>query len=225
MERFPDKGPEPYFALEPLLGRVSEVAHASGADWVVHHDCDEIHESAWPGISLRQGLYALDRWGFNCVDHTVAEFRPVTEDWQPGEDLAAGFEWFEFGPAPAHFTLLRAWKPQPGVVSNAETGGHSVDFPGRRIFPYKFVLRHYPLRSSAHARKKLFEERRPRWRPEERAMGWHTHYDDYDEASTFVWDPASLSRWADVDRDFLLQRLSGVWLANNPFPGEGPPAG
>jgi hypothetical protein len=223
MERFPAGGPTRHFELQPLLGRVSEVAHASGADWVVHHDCDEIHDSAWRGVSLREGLWAVERWGFNCVDHSVMEFRPIEDTWQPGEDLATGFEWFEFGSSPAHFTLLRAWKPQATMVTNAESGGHSVEFAGRRTFPYKFPIRHYPLRSSTHARRKLFTERKPRWRPEERAMGWHQHYEEFDEASTFLWDPKTLHRWDRVDEELLLQRLSGVWLPNNPFPGEAAP--
>ena len=223
MERFPPDGPTRYFELQPLLQRVSEVAHRSGADWVVHHDCDEIHEPAWRGVSLRHGLYAVERFGFNAVDHVVVEFRPVADTWEPGDDLASSFEWFEFGASPAHFTLHRAWKPQAEMVSNAETGGHRVEFAGRRLFPYKFVVRHYPLRSTAHARRKLFTERRPRWRPEERAMGWHRHYDDLDESSSFLWDPKTLHRWDRVDEDLLLQRLSGVWLPNNPFPDEAAP--
>lgn len=223
MERFPADGPTPYFELGPLLEKVSEVAHTSGADWVVHHDCDEIHDSAWRGVSLRQGLYCVERFGFNVVDHTAVEFRPVEDTWVPGDDLATSFEWFEFGSAPAHFTLLKAWKPQATMVTNAETGGHSIEFAGRRVFPYKFPIRHYPLRSSAHARHKLFTERKPRWNPEERAKGWHQHYEEFDEQSRFVWDRAALHRWDRVDEDLLLQRLSGVWLPNNPFPDEAAP--
>jgi hypothetical protein len=223
MERFPADGPTQYFELQPLLRKVSEVAHGSGADWVVHHDCDEIHDSAWHGISLRDGLFAVERFGFNVVDHSAIEFRPVEDSWEPGDDLDTSFEWFEFGAAPAHFTLLKAWKPQAAMVTNAESGGHSIEFAGRRVFPYKFPIRHYPLRSSAHARHKLFTERRPRWRPEERAMGWHQHYEEFDESSSFLWDRAALHRWDRVDEDLLLQRLSGIWLPNNPFPDEAAP--
>jgi hypothetical protein len=37
------------------------------------------------------------------------------------------------------------------AVCLAESGGHSADFPGRRIFPSPFVLRHYIALSRAHA--------------------------------------------------------------------------
>ncbi|HET9690768.1 MAG TPA: glycosyltransferase family A protein [Acidimicrobiales bacterium] len=220
-ERFPAEGPSPYFDLQSLLRRVGEVAHASGADWVVHHDADEIHEAAWPGVSLRDGLWAVERWGFNCVDHAAIDFRPIADTWKPGDDLASSFDWFEFGSAPGHFLLLKAWKPQPTLVSNAESGGHSIDFPGRQVFPYKFPIRHYPLRSADHARRKLFVERMPRWNPKERAKGMHVHYDEFTEASPFIWDPETLHRWSTVDDGLLLQRISGVGLPNNPWPGEG----
>jgi hypothetical protein len=39
--------------------------------------------------------------------------------------------------------------------------------------------------------------------------------------SSFIWDPAGLFRWDELDRHFLLQRLSGVGLAGNPWPDEG----
>lgn len=38
-----------------------------------------------------------------------------------------------------------------------------------------------------------------------------------------MWDRAGLHRWSGVDGDLLLQRLSGVWLANNPRPDEAAP--
>ena len=223
MERWPTEGPSRYFELEKLLGRVGQVAHDSGADWVVHHDCDEIHDSAWKGVSLRDGLWAVGQWGFNCVDHSGIDFRPVDDTWKPGDDLDTHFDWFEFGASHAQFTLLKAWKPQAAMVVNAETGGHRADFAGRRIFPYKFPIRHYPLRSSDQARRKLFLERKPRFAPEELAKGWHHHYDQFGEESSFVWDRAGLHRWSTIDDGLLLQRISGVWLPNNPRPDEAAP--
>lgn len=220
MERFPEGGPTPYFELRPLLRRVSEVAHSSGADWVIHHDADEVHGSPWPGVTKRQALWAVERWGFNCVDHTLVDFRPVDDAWRPGADLVGSFEWFEFGSDPAHFTLLRAWKPQAAAVSIAESGGHEVVFEGRRVFPYKFPIRHYSIRSGEHARRKLFRDREPRWSPEEKAMGWHRHYDRFDRGSSFVWDRADLYHLSDLDGALLVQRLSGVGLPSNPRPAE-----
>jgi hypothetical protein len=222
VERFPIDGPPGHFEWEPLLGRVEEVAHGSGANWVIHHDADEIRESPWPGVDLVSAFWIAEQWGYNCVDHTVVNFRPVNDLWRPGEDLARSFMWFEFGDHPAHFVQLKAWKPQVSRVHIAASGGHEAVFEGRRVFPYKFVTRHYPIRSQAHGERKIFQERQPRWSPAERAKGWHTHYDHYERGMSFIWDQASLFRWEEVDQRFLLQRLSGVGLPGNPWPNEGP---
>jgi hypothetical protein len=223
VERFPSDGPSAHFELERLLTRVEEVAHASGAHWVVNHDADEIRQSPWPGVSLRRGLYAVDRFGFNCVDHTVLNFRPTSEaEWDGTAPLDGALRWFEFGTAPAHFIQRKAWKPQAEPARFAWSGGHDTLFEGRRVFPYKFVTRHYPIRSSAHGRRKVLNERQARWSPEERARGWHTHYDGYSASSSFVWDAATLHAAGDLDGHLLVQRLSGAGLAGNPFEGEGP---
>ncbi len=220
VERWPEDGPSKYFDLQGLLGKVEQVAHTCGADWVIHHDTDEIHESAWKDTSLRDGLWALDRWGFNAVDHTGLDFRPIDNRWKPGDDLATSFEWFEFPPFASYYTLVKAWKPQPQLVDLASNGGHDVVFPGRRVFPYKFVIRHYPIRSQEHGERKILRERKSRWDPEERAKGWHVHYDHFTDGSEFLWDPGALHRWRDIDELFLIQRLSGAGLPGNPRPDE-----
>ncbi len=223
LERFPSGAPPTYFELEKLLTRVEDAAHRSGADWVIHHDADEVRQSPWPDVSLRRALWCVEQFGFNCVDHVVMNFRPVDERWQGTGELEEAFGWFEFGDHHAAFRQQKAWKPQPVPVRCAATGGHDAEFPGRRVFPYRFLLRHYPIRSTAHGRRKVLVERQGRFSPEERERGWHVHYDQYSEHSTFLWAPASLHRFTtldDLDRRLLVERLSAAALPANPFPGE-----
>jgi len=66
------------------------------------------------------------------------------------------------------------------------------------VFPVRFVLRHYPIRSQAHGERKVFAERRPRYAEQERALGWHVQYDDVVEGTSFVHDPATLKRYDPV---------------------------
>ena len=221
-EQFPSSGSTGHFELERLLRRVEEVAADSGADWVIHHDADEIRQSPWPDVSLIDALWAVEQWGYNCIDHTVFNFRPVENSWTPGDDLAASFSWGEFGNTPADFLQIKGWKPQETRLDMASNAGHQVQFEGRRIFPYKFLLRHYSIRSQAHGERKILRERQPRWSPEERAKGWHVHYDHYDDSTSFLWDPSTLLRWEGIDEHFLIERLSGVGMTNNPWTGEGP---
>ena len=222
LERFPAEGSSEFFDWERILQRVEVVAHNSGADWVIHHDADEIRESPWPDVDLPTAMWIVDQWGYNCIDHTVVDFRPVDESWQQGGDLIIAFPWFEFGNHGAHFTQLRAWKPEPAPAALAPSGGHEATFDGRRVFPYKFINRHYSIRSQAHGERKVLRERHGRWSPTERERGWHTHYDHFDTGSSFIWDAADLLRWEEVDHRFLLQRLTGAGLPGNPNPGEGP---
>jgi glycosyltransferase involved in cell wall biosynthesis len=221
-ERFPSTGDTGHFELERLLSRVEEVAAESGADWVIHHDADEIRESPWPGVSLIDALWAVEQWGYNCIDHTVFNFRPVDNSWSPGDDLATSFPWCEFGDTPADFLQIKGWKPQAKRLSMASNAGHEVKFDDRRVFPYKFLLRHYSIRSQEHGERKILRERQPRWSPQERAKGWHVHYDHYNEQTSFLWKREGLLRWGTIDDHYLLGRLSGVGMANNPWLGEGP---
>ena len=221
VERWPAEGPTPYFDLHGLLGRVEEVADASNADWVLHHDADEIHQSPWAHVSLRDALWAVEQWGFNAIDHSGLDFRPIDDRWQPGDDLASNFEWFELPPFASYFTLIKGWKPPRSERADlASSGGHEVVFPGRRVFPYKFLIRHYPIRSQAHGERKILLERKRRFDPVERAKGWHTHYDQFVDGSSFLWDPVGLHGWANLDERLLLQRLSGAGLPGNPRPDE-----
>ncbi len=223
VERFPKDAPPSYFELEKLLTRVEELAHASGADWVVNHDADEVRQSPWAGVSLRRALWCVEQFGFNCIDHVVMNFRPVDEHWEGSGRLQDAFGWFEFGDHHAAFRQQKAWKPQPEPVRFASSGGHDAAFPGRRVFPYRFLLRHYPIRSTAHGRRKVLTERLGRFSPEEREKGWHVHYDHYSESSEFLWAPGSLHRFTtlqDLDRHLLVERLTAAALPANPFPGE-----
>jgi GT2 family glycosyltransferase len=220
LERFPSEGPSPHFELERLLERVEAIAHGSGADWVVHHDADEIREPPWPGVSLRDALFAVESWGFDCVDHTVVNFVPVDDSFVPGADLAASFSWCELGDSPGHFLQQKAWKPGAAPVAMASTGGHEIVASTRRVFPYKFLTRHYPIRSQEHGERKILGERQRRFSPAERARGWHLHYDHLGPGSSFLGDPAELVSFAELADRLLVQRLSGVGLPGNPFPGE-----
>ncbi|MGC1184242.1 MAG: glycosyltransferase family 2 protein [Candidatus Dormiibacterota bacterium] len=213
IERFPAGGPSAHFELRSLLARVDEIAAGASTSWVIHHDADEIRESPWLGQNLRAGLYKVDRAGFTCVDHTVLDFRPVGDEIT-GADPVEALRSFEWGQRPGHFVQVKARQRQPRGVDLARAGGHDVTFPGRRVFPYKFLLRHYPIRSQEHGERKVFADRQPRWSPAERASGWHVQYDRYRPGSSFLWDRSTLLDWdaEDFHRRWLVQRVSGVGI-------------
>ena len=66
-------------------------------------------------------------------------------------------------------------------------------FEGRRIFPLRFLLRHYPIRGQTHGRRKVLEERKGRFVDDELAYGWHRQYDHVAEPDhLFLRNPAAL---------------------------------
>ena len=189
----PPAGAPPAFDWAAILRRKEEIANAIRADWFLHHDADEFRESPWPGTSLKDGIRWVDRLGFNCIDFRVLNFPPVDDGFPPGGDPREYFtRWEE--PIVHDTVQLKCWKAGPAPVSLAASGGHEARFRGRRIFPIKFLLRHYPIRSQAHGRRKVFDERKERFLEEERKKGWHVHYDRItDPSHSFLADPAKLT--------------------------------
>jgi hypothetical protein len=226
LERFPPSGPSSTYELRRILSRVEEIALDLDADWVILHDADERRRGPWPGVGLRQALYAVDRRGFNCIDHVTLTFWPTLGGpiYDGSRDVEDCLTWFEFSDHPGHFHQRRAWKRLTAGqrVQLAPTAGHDVHFPGRRVFPYRFLLKHYPIRSQAHGERKVLAERRPRWDAAERAFGWHAQYD---ELSSFLRDPAALTLFdpATLYADWLVERLSGVGIFAAPPAWATPP--
>jgi hypothetical protein len=104
---------------------------------------------------------------------------------------------------------VKAWKNIHQSVQLSESGGHDARLPHRRVFPFNFLLKHYPVRSQAHGERKVFRDRAPRWDPQERAGGWHIQYDHVDAGHNFVREKASLLEFDETfDSRYLMERLT-----------------
>ena len=216
VEPFPAGGPTGTYDWAATLRRVAELAAAHPADWVLRNDADELREAPWPGLTLRDGLWTVQQRGYDAVDHTVLDFPPVREP-RDGEDPFERMVHWDYGRRSAHFKQINAWRNRGPVELHVE-GGHEAAFAGRRVAPYKFLLRHYPIRGDGHGARKVLEERRPRFRADERAAGWHVQYDAVEAATGFLRDPATLRRW-DAEafaREELVERLTGVGILSRP---------
>ena len=193
IEEFPpalEPNGSPQVAWNAILQRKVEVARAIPADWYIHHDADEIRESPWPGCSLRDGIQWVDQLGFTAIDFRVLNFPPVDSAFEAGVDPKEHFTRFEEA-AEYDRVQIKCWKACPEVT--LEDGGHEVRFVERRVFPVRFILRHYPIRSQGHGIRKVFAERKNRFVESERTLGWHVQYDAVEnEGHTFLRNPASL---------------------------------
>lgn len=172
----------PTFDWEGLLRRKQEIAREWPAAWYIHHDADEFRESPWPGTTLAAAIAAVDAWGYNAIDFEVFTFGLVAGEAQGSVERLRHVR-----PTPAYDRLqIKCWKRGDAPVDLVSSGGHAAEFPGRRVFPIRFLLRHYPLRSVEHAQRKVFQERRDRLRKVERDRGWHVQYDGIEPGAGFV---------------------------------------
>jgi len=180
------------FRWECILRRKEALARQLDADWFIHHDADEFRESPWPHLRLRAAIGAVDAAGYNAIDFELLNFWPTHDGFRPGDDVRAAFTHYE-GPQPWDQVQVRCWKKTDEPVDLVTSGGHEAVFEGRRVFPLRFLLRHYPLRGQAHGERKVFQERRGRFEEAERARGWHRQYDRIEPGTRFIRDPATLT--------------------------------
>lgn len=195
IENYPPGGRPEAYEWSDLLRRVAEVAADLPHDWVVHHDVDQRRESPWPEHSFRDALFTAQSWGFNCVDHTILEFRPIDDAFVDGTEVSEHLEHFEIVPAAATAIHVQAWKNDGQLVDLVASGGHDAQFDGRSTMPFNLVLRHYPVRSQRHGDLKVFRDRKPRYRSDELNKGWHHHYARLRSGHSFLYRPENLIRW------------------------------
>ena len=211
IETFPDnadypEGNKDKYIWTDILRRKEELAGTLGADWYIHHDSDEFRESPFPGVSLRSGIDLADLLGFNAIDFALLNFRPTDNSFAPGGDVRESLRWFEWGEV-FNSLQIKAWKNTDKPVDLTTHAGHSVLFKGRLIFPFKFILRHYPIRSQQHGLEKVLKHRKTRFLQEERDKGWHLHYDAVQEDTNFLCDVAQLQQY-----HALMVRTWVIWF-------------
>lgn len=182
------------YAHAQLMKRKEVLARELNSDWFISADADEFRESPWMGVSLLEGIRRVDSLGYNAIDFAVLDFVPTHDDLVPGDDPREAFSYFE---AAGVFNKLqiRCWKKPDGPVELASSGGHEAVLWGRKVFPIRFILRHYPFRGQTHGERKLFQERRPRYPEAEKNMGWHVQYNGISEGHCFVREIEGLERF------------------------------
>lgn len=180
------------FDWTELLRRKEQLSRDLAADWFIHHDADELREAPWQEMTLASAIEAVDRAGYNAIAFAALDFWPLTSRSTDPSHLAGSFTHYEPA-APYNRQQVKCWKANVGVVDIVSSGGHEAIFTGRRIFPLRFILKHFPVRSEAHGRRKVLEERLPLFPADERTRGWHVQYDALDPVKpTFSRDPLTL---------------------------------
>lgn len=174
-----------------LLKLKEQVSRRIVYDWYLHADADEVRYPPWPVLSLREGLDRVDKAGYNLVNFKLFNFRLTKEtvingDFETSMRLYSGSERF-------NQRQVKAWKSNP-AVDIACLGGHQIRVPEASIFPTRFILKHYPVRSLEHGQRKILEERKKRFSLAERKRGWHVQYDHLQsvDPKDIFWEPEKL---------------------------------
>jgi len=217
-EKFPVNGPSNTYDWGIILNRVQDIAmqNSTKFDWFVHHDADEVREAPFGNIkNLKDGIEIVDACGFNVIDHVVLNFVPIPNDYDSSQNIIKYLKYCSFGNQYGDLKQVKAWK-SCDRIDLVVSSGHKVNFDKReqRIFPYKFLLRHYSLRSQQQAEKKIFKDRKPRWNKEEQKKQWHTHYNHINKKLDLKWDKKDylyFERGNFYDK-YLMQMITSVGI-------------
>jgi glycosyltransferase involved in cell wall biosynthesis len=168
IETFPRT--EGVYKWRSILERKEQLASTLEADWFMHADADEVRLPPRSARTLAQALAEVEAQGYNAVNFLEFTFVPTRE--APDHDHPHFWQtmrwYYPFLPWFPH--RLNAWKRQPERVELAPSGGHGVRFPGLRMYPESFKMRHYLFLSVPHAIRKYVERS---YDPEEVHNGWH----------------------------------------------------
>ena len=193
---FTENGKEVY-DWTALLKRKEELSRQLDYDWFMHVDADEIRYSPWAHRNLREGIELVDQMGFNLINFRLFNFR-LTHEKSADQSIEEAFTHYS---AIEQFNRMqvKAWKKSSGIdlVSHA---GHLALLPQPKIFPIRFIHKHYPVRSIEQGTRKIIKERLARYSTSDRRKGWHVQYDhmsvDRDQIrQELIWDTRELKQF------------------------------
>ena len=190
-----------------ILKEKERIAATLNYDWYIHADADEIRLSPWQGLSLQESITRVDLEGFNAINFKVFNFRP-TKSTAFNERIEASVTHYEsaFG---GDLKQVKCWK-NTGLVDLASSGGHYARIPGLKLYPVRFILKHYPLRSPVQSNRKLYIDRVPQFATEEVAKYWHRQYDGLVQQNEKIFE------WAETGlREFDFKDVTSVLFSES----------
>ena len=164
-------------------------------DWCMLSDADEIRYSnnLDDTETLTTAFERVQAGGYNAIDFQLLTFHPTDNGFDGSQDPEQYFRFYSGDPLNQRIGQAKAWR-NIGPVSLAASGGHQVQFQGRRVYPSRFLSKHYPIRSQAHGVRKVFQERK--WLdPSQGRTDWHVQYKGLKPGHNFLRNPAELMEW------------------------------
>jgi len=194
------------YEFDLLAQRLYDAAISLGAKWVLLNAADEFLESPYRNLTLKEAIETDAQRGYNLIQFNNFEFFPTEKDSHDAEhDVRKRLKYYTWNDD----LQFRCWKTYPGIRVTG-TAGHYPVFPSKvkpRIPKTKYTLRHYRIRSYEHGVRKIFEDRLPRYLPEERRAGRHIHYDNFKRhPSYFIVNSANLIQYRD-DHQWITKKV------------------
>lgn len=180
-----------------------DMALLKSPDWVIRSDADELLESGINGVTLNDVIKKVDDEGFNIIQFDWFEFFLTDNDNNKSTKVKDRMKYYSW----QYDFLYRAWKVYPGIMP--ELGwGHIPVFPKYlkyKIYPQKFVARHYRFRSVEQARQKItmIDSRTKDTISEQ--LGYFKHYKKILNNNSLITDHSILTRYND-DNIWNLER-------------------
>jgi len=172
-----------------------DMALLKSPDWVIRTDADEILESGMKDVTLKDAITRVDSEGYNLIQFDCFEFFLTDNDDKSASKITDKIKYYS-----CQFDFLyRAWKVSPGI--SPELGwGHIPVFPEYqkyKIYPKKFVLRHYRFRSIKQAQDKIKSMISRTKDTTEGKLGIHIRYDMIAERknNSFILDHNKLTKY------------------------------
>ena len=136
-----------------VLRMLYHMALIKSPDWVIRSDYDEILECGIDHFTLKEAISKADSEDYNLIQFDRFEFFMTDNDNESANSIKEKLTYYSWE-SDIHY---RAWKFYPGIRVEPP-GGHYPVFTEEqkyRIYPRKFVCRHYRFRNKEQAEKKL----------------------------------------------------------------------
>ena len=172
-----------------------DMALLKSPDWVIRPDADEILESGMNDMTLKDAIIKVDSEGFNTIQFDWFEFFLTDNDDESKSRVKDRMKYYSW----QHDFLYRAWKVTPGITP--ELGwGHIPVFPEHqkyKVYPQKFVARHYRFRSIKQANQKITTINSRTKDTAEEELGYFQYEKIAKRENSFIIDHSILTKYND----------------------------
>jgi len=177
--------------FDSLLKNTERVSHefSDRYEWFMHCDSDELRYSPFFNISLQDMISFVDSLSYNAIDFTVIDFRFTKHNNQVFSNYENHLLSFEFGRETEYFHQIKCWKYEKDI-NFVDSNMNSTGFSGQKVYPIKFLSKHYSLRNQIQANNFID----------------NNEIIEFKEHCLIRWDQ---NRFAS---EFLLERISGIGI-------------